>query len=129
MNHFNHILHQVDQILEGAFDHSEMGRLPDACWKPALDIYELNHSLVILVELPGVIKKDIKVTIEGDILTITGVRQNLRPEGKHICHRIEIHQGPFRRSIKLNVPVKRDAIAAQFKDGLLQVEIPKEAAG
>ena len=126
MKHFNHIFHQMDHILDSAFDRSELGRLPDAMWKPALDIYELDRDLVVLVELPGVNKKDIKVTIEGDILTITGVRQNLLPAERHICHRIEIHQGPFRRSIKLNVPVKRDAISAQFKNGLLKIEIPKE---
>jgi HSP20 family protein len=126
MNHFDHIIHQMDKIMEGAFDRSELGRLPDALWKPALDIYEMESVLVVLVELAGVRKKDIKVTIEADILSITGVRRNPLPTEKHTCHRIEIHQGPFRRNIKLNVAVKRDQISAQFQEGLLKIQIPKE---
>lgn len=126
MHHLDRIIREMDQIFEESLDKSALGRLPDAYWQPALDIYELDENLVVVVELPGVEKKAVKVVLEGDILTISGVRYNVMGAEKHICHRIELQQGRFRRSIRLNVPVNRDQIEAKLENGLLKIQIPKE---
>jgi HSP20 family protein len=126
MHNLDRIFHEMDQIFEVSLDKSALGRLPDAYWQPPLDIYELEDMLLVVVELPGVEKSAVKVTIEGDILNISGIRDNVATDQKHVCHRIEIQQGRFRRSMRLNVPVNRDKIEAKLKDGLLIIEIPKE---
>jgi HSP20 family protein len=126
MHHLDRIFREMDQIFEDSLDKSALGRLPDAYWQPALDIYELSDHLLVVVELPGVEKKAIKVTLQDDTLTITGIRYNVVTGAKHVCHRIEIQPGRFSRSIKLNVPVRQEEISAKFEDGLLKIEIPKE---
>jgi len=126
MHHLDRIFREMDQIFEDSLDKSALGRLTDAYWQPALDIYELKDRLLVVVELPGVEKKAIQVTMQDDTLTIVGVRHSMVADAKHICHRIEIQPGRFSRSIKLNVPVRREEIAAKFEDGLLKIEIPKE---
>jgi HSP20 family protein len=126
MHHLDRIFREMDQIFEDSLDRSTLGRLPDAYWQPALDIYELEDRLLVVVELPGVEKKAIQVTLADDVLTIAGIRYNLVSAAKHICHRIEIQQGRFCRSIKLTVPVRREEVAAKFEEGLLKIEIPKE---
>jgi HSP20 family protein len=126
MHYLDRIVREMDQIFEESLDKSTLGRLPEAYWQPALDIYELAASLLVVVELPGVEKKAVKVTVADDVLTISGVRYNMVVNLKHICHRIEIQQGRFSRSIRLNVPVKRDAIEAKLENGFLKIQIPKE---
>jgi len=114
----------MDRLLETTFGKSS--HWFETHWVPPLDLYESKDKLILLLELPAVEKKEIEVTLQEDILTITGIRRSLLPQGEHICHRMEIQQGRFLRKIKLSRPVKGDKISARLKNGILKIEIPKE---
>ena len=94
-------------------------------WSPAVDILEQKDQYTVKVELPGVSKDDVKITMEDNVLTIRGEKKEEKEtkEGSH--HRIERSYGAFQRSFALPTTVKTDKIEASFKDGVLNVELPK----
>ncbi|MCP4659661.1 MAG: Hsp20/alpha crystallin family protein [bacterium] len=97
----------------------------EATWAPAVDVKESEEALTVLVELPGVEKKDIDISLKDNVLTLTGQRTLARDEEKESYHRVERTYGKFRRSFRLPANVQGDKVAANFKDGVLSVEIPK----
>jgi len=92
---------------------------------PFVDMYETNDDLVLNFELPGVREKDISLSITGDLLTVRGERQ-FRQELKddHTYH-IERAYGKFERSVQLPMPVQAGRVTATFRDGVLEVRLPK----
>ena len=94
-------------------------------WMPAVDVQETDTSFVFHAELPGLTKKDIEITLEDNLLTLSGERQfDDREEGRNY-HRIERAYGKFSRSFSLPTQVDSSKVAASFKDGILEVEVPK----
>jgi HSP20 family protein len=97
----------------------------DAGSVPALDLAENDNELVVVAEIPGVKKDDVKVTLDDGILTISGERKQAGlPEGAR-WHRTERSAGSFSRSLTLPVPVNASAISAELKDGILRIALPK----
>jgi len=97
----------------------------DISWNPRVDIHETNDDILIDVELPGIVKKDIKVEVKDNMLTITGERkQERKVEGTECC-RSERHYGKFERTFSLTDTVDADKINAAFKDGILTLTLPK----
>lgn len=94
-------------------------------WTPSLDIYEDDKAIKIKADIPGVEKKDITVDIEGDTLTIRGERKMEKEEKKEKFQRIERSYGSFMRSVYLPEYVDREKIAAEYKDGTLNLTLPK----
>jgi len=94
-------------------------------WMPVVDMYETNDDLVLDFEIPGVREKDISLSITGDLLTVRGERQ-FRQELKddHTYH-IERAYGKFERSVQLPMPVQAGRVTATFRDGVLEVRLPK----
>jgi HSP20 family protein len=94
-------------------------------WMPVVDMYETNDELVLNFEIPGVREKDISLSITGDLLTLRGERQ-FRQELKddHTYH-IERAYGKFERSVQLPMPVQAGRVTATFRDGVLEVRLPK----
>jgi HSP20 family protein len=94
-------------------------------WTPALDVYEDDEKVTVQVELAGLKKEDIDLSIEDDVLTISGERksESERKEGES-CRRERVY-GAFRRSVSLPAPVKSDAVKAAYQDGVLTVTLPK----
>ena len=101
-------------------------KLPD--WSPLVDITEDDHEYLFKVDLPEMKKDDVKVTIENGILYISGERKTEKEEQKQKFHRLERCFGTFERNF--TVPEDTDAtkITAEFKDGVLQVHLPKSPA-
>ena len=97
-------------------------------WLPVVDIYDNDDTIVIKAELPGVDKKDIKVDVNGRILTLKGERStdNEMQEGDY--YRKERSFGKFERSFTLPADIDPDKIKADFKDGVLKLNIPKPEA-
>jgi HSP20 family protein len=93
-----------------------------------VDITEDDHEYLFKVDLPEMKKDDVKVTIENGILYISGERKTEKEEKKQKFHRLERFFGTFERSF--TVPEDADAtkITAEFKDGVLQVHLPKSPA-
>ena len=95
-------------------------------WVPAVDIYETDaHEVVIKAELPDVKKDDIGVTVENNVLTLTGERRQDQSTKREQFQRIERRFGSFSRSFTLPVSVDAGQIAASYKDGLLTIRLPR----
>ena len=92
---------------------------------PRVNIHESDDNLRLTFELPGMDKKDIKVTLVDGVLTISGKRESAqKAEGDHY-HRCEISTGEFSRSFTLPDTVNTDRISADYKSGLLEVTLAK----
>ena len=96
-----------------------------ADWMPTVDISETESEYVIKAELPEVKKDDVKVTLEEGVLTIQGQRRQEKEEKTTKYHRIERSYGTFVRSFALPDQVDENGVKAEFKDGMLNLHIPK----
>ncbi len=94
-------------------------------WKPAVDIVEEDEAYVAKVELPGVNKDDVKITMQDNILTIRGEKKEEKKGKEGNAHRVERYYGSFQRSFSLPTSVKSDRIEAEYKDGILTINMPK----
>ena len=94
-------------------------------WRPAVDIYETENGVVLAVELPGVKKEDVSVEVKDDVLTLKGERPANPDIGEDSYYRRERFFGPFKRSFSLHQNIQPDLIKATYKDGVLQIEIPR----
>lgn len=91
-------------------------------WTPALDLYQNNDNIVAVVELPGMRKEDIEISLQDGTLTISGERKDeTAKEGA----RTERVTGKFRRSVTLPTRVDVSKVNASYKDGILTVTLPK----
>ena len=93
-------------------------------WSPALDLYQNNDNLVAVVELPGMRKEDIEISLHAGTLTIAGERKSSFSNGEK-AERTERYLGSFRRSISLPARVDSNRVSATYRDGLLTVTLPK----
>lgn len=96
-----------------------------AQWAPLVDITEDEKEYLIKAELPEVKKEDIKLTVHDNVVTITGERKSEKEETGKKFHRIERAYGSFMRSFTLPDDAEAGKIAADYKDGLLKVHLPK----
>ena len=94
-------------------------------WNPAVDLYEKDDHFMIKAELPGVDKKDIKIDLQDRILTLSGERTYDNEVKEENYYRRERSYGKFQRAFTLPADVDSDKIKAEFKDGVLQIEVPK----
>lgn len=94
-------------------------------WSPVVDIFEEKDQIVIKAELPGVEKKDISLDVKGRILTLRGERSSDREVSEESYYRRERVFGRFERAFTLPMEVSVDQVSADFKDGILKIEIPK----
>lgn len=99
--------------------------LGEGTWRPAADIAETDEAYQVSVELPGLTKNDIEVTVENNVLTISGERKWDAQESRDRYHRVERYYGKFSRSFSLPQQVTAEKVQASFKDGILSVTVPK----
>jgi HSP20 family protein len=98
---------------------------PERSWAPPIDVYETRDDLVVSVELPGVREKDVHVTMTGDVLNLYGQRAIAAEAREENYHRIERWSGTFERHVQLPIPVQADKIRASYRDGVLEIRLPK----
>ena len=93
---------------------------------PQINMYDTGDSISVSSELPGMNKDDIKIVVKHDILTISGKRElPEKPENVHWLRHERFH-GDFSRSFKLPYDIQVDNVKAEFKDGILSVNLPKK---
>ncbi len=108
-----------DMVSGRPMGENEMG------WVPRADIHETEDSFVVQFDLPGVEKQDVKVKFEDDTLIVSGERKHESKEDDKSFHRVERIYGSFTRSVEMPKAVQAEKIDATFKNGVLEVTLPK----
>src|SRR5439155_21038373 len=94
-------------------------------WAPAVDMYATKDDLVITLELPGVSEKDVSVSITGDLLTVKGERRFENQVKEQDLLQVERTYGKFERVVQLPMAVQADHVKATYRDGVLEIRLPK----
>lgn len=92
---------------------------------PLIDVEETDHEFLVTAEVPGMQKKDIKITFENNYLNISGEKKEIRENKDHNFYQKERTYGKFSRSIAIPAGVMLDKIDAEYEQGVLTVKIPK----
>jgi HSP20 family protein len=95
-----------------------------SAWSPALDLYQNTDNVVAIVELPGMRREDIEISLHDGTLTISGERRRDASNGDK-AERTERYIGKFRRSITLPTRVDANKVSVTYRDGILAVTLPK----
>jgi len=103
-------------------------QVPDS-WQPSVDIYENKDSIYILMDIPGMTPKDIDITATPENIIVKGERRPSKEIGDQDYILREHYYGTFSRSIPLPYPVKPRDIKATYKDGTLELRLPKTKSG
>jgi len=96
-------------------------------WTPAVDIHEEENHYLLTADIPGVNRKDVEITLEDGVLTIKGERKSVKEISEEGVRRRERIHGTFVRQFNLPETVDAARISASAEDGVLTVEIPKQA--
>ncbi|HEX5075775.1 MAG TPA: Hsp20/alpha crystallin family protein [Gemmatimonadaceae bacterium] len=97
-------------------------------WSPPLEIFERDNDFVVRADLPGLSKDDVNVDVDNGVLTISGERRSENEENREGYFRSERSYGSFWRTVPLPEGVNEDQVKASFKDGVLEVTMPKPPA-
>ena len=132
------LLRQMENEMQRIADETLRGFLtdipaPNRFWQPRVDMHETPDSVVVKVEVAGVVPEQLNVSLAADdrVLTISGDRNEEDNErvDRIRCYQLEIYFGPFEREVILpgDAKIDRDAIVAAYKDGFLTITLPKRA--
>jgi len=110
-----------------ALDKKKKGQ-KTAVWAPDVDIKETDSEIRIKADLPGMKKEDIDISVDEDQLVIKGERREEKEEKDKDYVRVERNYGSFYRSFNIGVPVKSDQVKASYKEGVLELVLPKAEA-
>jgi len=94
-------------------------------WTPLVDIYEADGKFLVRAELPGVDKDDVSVSVDDNLLTLKGKKNFVEAKEGENWKRVETRYGEFSRSFTLPENVDADKISAAYKDGVLELSVPK----
>lgn len=114
----------LDRFFTPLFEGETAGE-EQAAWWPALDLVDHKDEYVARMDLPGVKKDDIKISVQDNVLTIQGERKKIQEEKEDHYYRLESRTGSFLRRVALPSKAKADGTRADFKDGVLTVRVPK----
>ncbi len=115
------LFHDLTEIVQPVYSLEE-----ESAWHPYCDIYETDTELVIKLELAGICKQDMSISISGDNLVVQGVRKDVgEADAKRIYLKMEINHGGFSKVIVLPDDVSRENIRSVYKDGILEIRLAK----
>ena len=112
-------------LIDNFFRANRINERTGSKWAPPVDIEENDNEYKFFVELPGLEKDDVKISLKDDILSIKGEKKFEKKEENKNYHCYERRYGKFERSFRLNADVIIDKIDATFKNGVLTVDLPK----
>ncbi|MBC7265694.1 MAG: Hsp20/alpha crystallin family protein [Coriobacteriia bacterium] len=122
----------IQREMDRLFGRLGLGRLPESAseiaWMPRIDVKSTGDDMVVYAELPGMSKDDISVEVTDGVLTIKGERRAETEKSEEGWLIRERSYGAFERSLALPEGVEPDKITADYKDGVLEVHIPKAMA-
>ncbi len=114
----------LDQVFERAFGSGV--RLPGRAdrFRPAIDVYETNDTILVQVDLAGVRAESLKLVVDGEYLQVAGHRSALHHEPPKRHLQMEIPQGHFERVLRLRIPYDPDRVTASLEAGILTIRLP-----
>ena len=118
---------RLNRLFGGRFDTTAGDGLTFGDWAPAVDIRETDKEYLIKADLPEVRKEDVKVEFQDGFLTVEGERRQEKEQKGTKFHKIEREYGKFVRRFALPTKVDTARVQAEFKDGVLNVHLPKSA--
>jgi HSP20 family protein len=104
------------------------GSWASGAWAPPVDIHETDDALILKAELPGFSKDDVNVELKDNSLTLKGQRQDEKEVKEEQYHRRERTYGSFQRTFMLPATVDSEKVTASYKDGVLELRLPKREA-
>ena len=125
LSQVDHIRERMEQARRRVIGAPGSPRFSSPFMEPSVDVYETDHEIVIVAEIAGIGRGDIELEIEGTTCTLRGERKPVRGGPKRDYRQMEISHGPFFRELLLPAEVNRDAAATVYKDGMLQISLPK----
>jgi HSP20 family protein len=125
LNLFGETFHRMFDDTAKALSGFGIEDLGAGTWAPRVDIYETEDSYVVSADLPGIQKEDIGIDIKDNTLTIRGEKKFEEKSAKDNYVRVERKYGQFVRSFSLSDDVDKGKIKANYKDGVLEIKIPK----
>jgi HSP20 family protein len=114
-----------DRLIESVFEPLDWREENWRGWSPPMEVAETENAYIVRLEVPGVRPEDIEVTLSGDTLTIKGKRERSEEQKGETYHLIERAYGEFVRSFTLPSAVDPEGISADYKDGVLELRLPK----
>jgi HSP20 family protein len=118
-------LSSLRDLLDSAFQLAGVNAEAGSRWAPSLDVFQDDDTVTVKLELAGMKKEDFDISLQDDILTISGERKSERESGEGESFRSERVFGAFRRTVTLPAPVKSDEVKATYEEGVLTVTLPK----
>jgi HSP20 family protein len=111
-------LSEFEQMLPGFFGRAQMPLVP------AVDVYQTADEVIVEVPLPGIDPKQVEVSIEDDVLTISGEQRHSTEVDEKSYHRREVRYGRFHRAVTLPAAVEGGQAKATYEKGVLKVSVP-----
>lgn len=119
-----HVQEQLARLLETL--GASPTPVPNWTWAPALSMWENGSEVVFCLDLPGVRRERLEVNVQGNLLIVSGERPTLVANGYQFRYG-EAPSGPFRRVVPLPPGVRTSELIAQFRDGVLEIRVPRES--
>ncbi|MBV8852744.1 MAG: Hsp20/alpha crystallin family protein [Sinobacteraceae bacterium] len=123
---FNRLHQSLDQLFGETLGSPEASGSRNATWSPRVDIHEEKDRFIVLADVPGVEPKDINITAENGVLTVTGERRAEKRATENGYERVERAYGSFVRRFTLPEGANTEEIKARQNNGVLEVVIPKQ---
>ena len=114
----------LDEVFSNVFEPASK----DSTWYPRVDVRDDGESINLYAELPGMKQDDFKVTYENNVLTLSGERKAEERKDENCYYCVERQYGRFARSFKMPAEVDGEKITADYKDGVLHLNLPKQEA-
>lgn len=118
------IRREFDRLFDEFF--GSLDTTKDYVLSPAVDVYETDKDVVIKAEMPGVKKDEIEITVKDNFVHIRAEKKEEKEEKKENIHRVERFYGRIERLIPMPTDVRSEEAKAEYKDGVLEIRIPKE---
>lgn len=115
----------MDKLFEEFFTRRPDRARAPVVWQPAIEAFETDGDVIVRAELPGIDPKQVEITVTNDTLTIKGDAKTEQEEKGRNYYRRELRYGSFVRSLALPSGVQGDAAKASYKNGILEIRVPK----
>jgi HSP20 family protein len=123
---FGTLRRSMDRLFDDFFTTRRPGReLATAEWAPSIEMFETEHAVVVRAELPNVDPKQVEITVTNDAVTLRGETKHEEERKERNYYRREIRYGSFSRTLPLATEVQSAEAKATYKDGVLEVTLPK----